>query len=77
MSEKELSVEVTCQQVVVFNSSELGVYDGYSNIGLGVDINCLLTVDPVSDNEVKLFIDVPENWEQPVELSENCTVLTW
>jgi hypothetical protein len=77
MAKKELSLEVTCQQVVVFNSNELGVYDGLNNIGLGVDTSCLLTVDPVSDTEVKLFLNVPENWEQPVELSENCTVLTW
>lgn len=57
------TLKVTAKQVVVFNTDEIGVFNGTDNIGLGVNADQLVCVSPVSDQEVELHVNVPLGYE--------------
>lgn len=57
------TLKVVCQQVVVFISNEIGVFDGVDNIGLGVNVDQLVSVDPISAKELELHVHVPTGYE--------------
>jgi hypothetical protein len=64
------TLKVIAQEVVVFVSNEIGVFDGVDNIGLGVNADQLVSAEPVSSEEVELHVHIPLGYEVPDLLDE-------
>jgi hypothetical protein len=65
---KEKTLLVVCEEMVVFNNNEVGVFDGTDNTGLGVMVDRLISVEPAQGNYVSVMVKVPEDYEPPVNL---------
>lgn len=57
------TLKITAQEVVVFYNNEIGIYDGTDNIGLGVTCDKLVSVEPVSAEEIELHVNIPLGYE--------------
>jgi hypothetical protein len=64
------TLKVTAQEVVVFNDNQLGVFDGVDNIGLEIQVDQLVSVEPVSSKEIELHVHVPLGYEVPDLIDE-------